>query len=69
MVSKYSQITAHSILLLGTLLIMVPIWIVFASSTHDSITIATKGMQFGLGDNFLNNYHNVYLKGVVFQKK
>ena len=52
MASKYSQISAHSILLLGTLLIMVPIWIVFASSTHDSITIATKGMQFGLGEKF-----------------
>ena len=69
MASKYSQISAHSILLLGTLLIMVPIWIVFASSTHDSITIATKGMQFGLGDNFLNNYRNVLFERGWFFKR
>ena len=39
MVPKYSQISVHSILLLGTLLILAPIWIIFASSTHDSYTI------------------------------
>ena len=69
MASKYSQISAHSILLIGTLLIMLPIWIVFASSTHDSLTLATKGMQFGLGDNFLNNYQNVLFEKGGFSKE
>ena len=69
MSSKYSQISAHSILLIGTLLIMVPIWIVFASSTHDSLTLATKGMQFGLGDNLLNNYQNVLFEKGGFSKE
>ena len=59
MASKYSQISVHSILILGTLLILAPIWIIFASSTHDSYTIATKGMQFGIGDEFLSNYPDV----------
>ena len=69
MASKYSQISAHSILLIGTLLIMLPIWIVFASSTHDSLTLVTKGMQFGLGDNFLNNYQNVLFEKGGFSKE
>ncbi len=69
MASKYSQISAHSILLLGTLIIMVPVWIVFASSTHDGFTIASKGMQFGIGDNFLNNYQNVLFERGGFSKE
>jgi sn-glycerol 3-phosphate transport system permease protein len=69
MALKYSQISAHSILLLGILLILTPIWIIFASSTHDSFTIATKGLQFGIGDNFLNNYQNVLFERSGFSKE
>jgi len=69
MASKYSQISVHSILILGTLLILAPIWIIFASSTHDSYTIATKGMQFGIGDEFLNNYQNVLFERSGFSKE
>ena len=69
MVSKYSQISVHLILLLGGLLMMAPIWIIFASSTHDSFTIATKGLQFGLGDDFSNNYQSVLFERGGFSKE
>ena len=47
MESKYSQFSTHLILILGILIMILPIWIIFASSTHDNLTLATKGMQFG----------------------
>ena len=43
---KPLQIIAHIILILGVLLMVVPIWISFASSSHDSVTILTEGMKF-----------------------
>ena len=56
---KPLQISAHIILLLGVLLMVVPIWISFASSTHDTVTILTKGMQFNIGEHFSKNYNEV----------
>ena len=56
---KPLQISAHIILLLGVLLMVVPIWISFASSTHDTVTILTEGMQFNIGEHFSKNYNEV----------
>jgi len=38
---------------------VVPIWIIFASSTHDNGAILSQGMQWGLGDRFIENYDRV----------
>jgi sn-glycerol 3-phosphate transport system permease protein len=69
MESKYAQSTAHLILILGISLMILPIWIIFASSTHDNLTLATKGLQLGLGDNILNNYNNVIFTKGGFSKE
>ena len=69
MESKYSQFTAHVILILGILIMILPIWIIFASSTHDNLTLATKGLQFGLGDSLFNNYNNVIFTKGGFSKE
>jgi len=69
MESKSSQYIAHSILIFGILLMVVPIWIIFASSTHDSYTLFTEGMQFGLGDNFIKNYQKVIFERGGFSKE
>jgi sn-glycerol 3-phosphate transport system permease protein len=69
MESKYGQFTAHIILILGILIMILPIWIIFASSTHDNLTLATKGLQLGLGDNLFNNYNNVIFTKGGFSKK
>ena len=54
-----SQYLVHIILIVGVLLMVVPIWIIFASSTHDNGTILSQGMQWGLGDQFIENYDRV----------
>jgi sn-glycerol 3-phosphate transport system permease protein len=69
MESKYSQFTAHLILILGILIMILPIWIIFASSTHDNLTLATKGLQLGLGDNLFDNYKNVIFTRGGFSKE
>jgi len=69
MESKYSQFSAHIILILGILIMILPIWIIFASSTHDNLTLATKGLQLGLGDNLFNNYNNVIFARGGFSKE
>jgi len=69
MESKYRQFTAHIILILGIFLMILPIWIIFASSTHDNLTLATKGLQLGLGDNLFNNYNNVIFTKGGFSKE
>ena len=56
---KPLQIIAHIILILGVLLMVVPIWISFASSSHDSVTILTEGMKFHIGDQLARNYNEV----------
>ncbi len=56
---KLSQILAHIVLILGVLLMVIPIWLSFASSTHDTVTILKEGMKFGLGDQLTRNYNEV----------
>jgi len=57
--NKYTQIFAHIILLCGVMLMVVPIWVAFASSTHENITILSEGMKWVLGDQLLKNYSEV----------
>jgi sn-glycerol 3-phosphate transport system permease protein len=52
----------HLILISGLLLMIVPIWVIFASSTHTSLFINTNGLQFLLGDSFIENYSRVLFK-------
>ena len=59
MKNKYSQIFAHVILFIGMMLMIIPIWIAFASSTHENVAVLTEGMKWGLGDQLLKNYGEV----------
>jgi len=52
----------HIILFSGLLLMIVPVWVIFASSTHTSLFINTHGLQFILGDSFIENYSRVLFK-------
>ena len=56
----------HFILLIGLTLMIVPVWIIFASSTHTSLFINTNGLQFFLGDSFKENYSSVLFKKAGF---
>ena len=57
--NKIVQSLSHIILILGVLLMVVPIWIAFASSTHENVTILKEGMQWGFGDQLVRNYNEV----------
>ena len=52
----------HLILITGLLIMIIPVWIIFASSTHTSLFINTNGLQFILGDSFIENYSKVLFK-------
>jgi sn-glycerol 3-phosphate transport system permease protein len=60
--SIISQITTHGVLAFGVLLMIVPVWVIFASSTHDNYILTTEGLQFIIGDNFVNNYLNIFFE-------
>ena len=49
---KPLEILTHIILILGVLLMVLPIWFSFATSTHDNVSIMTEGMKFFLGESF-----------------
>ena len=68
MKNKYSQIFAHVILFLGMMVMIIPIWIAFASSTHENLAILTEGMKWGLGDQLLKNYSEVLEKSIQKSK-
>ena len=59
MLQSSPKIFSHIILIIGILLMIVPIWIIFASSTHSNSTIRSEGMQIFIGDNFVENYDKV----------
>ena len=57
--NKLAQYTAHIILFIGILVMILPIWLTFASSTFENETIVTEGMKWGIGNNFYTNYNEV----------
>jgi sn-glycerol 3-phosphate transport system permease protein len=59
MLQSYPKIFSHLILISGILLMIVPIWMIFASSTHSNSTISSEGMQIFIGENFFENYDKV----------
>ena len=63
------QFAAHIVLFLGVLIMVVPIWIAFASSTHENITVLSEGMKWTIGDQLSKNYNVVLNKNVDFLKK
>ena len=52
---------SHLILLIGILIMVVPVWMIFASSAHTSSMINMNGLQMFLGDSFYENYLRVLL--------
>jgi len=52
------QFAAHIVLFVGVLIMVVPIWIAFASSTHENITVLSEGMKWTIGDQLSKNYND-----------
>ena len=60
------KLTDHLILILGVLFLLLPIWVVFASSTHRPETLLADGLQFGFGDYFWETYSAVLFENTGF---
>ncbi len=54
---KWETVGDHVVLILGALLMLVPVYMVFATSSHDAITVHREGLQFLFGDQFSENYN------------
>ena len=52
---------SHLILFIGIFIMIIPVWMIFASSTHTSSIINMHGLQLFLGDSFYENYLRVLL--------
>lgn len=54
-----SSIWDHLILIISVLVLITPLWIAFASSTHPAEYIAKHGVQFWFGGEFLSTYSDL----------
>ncbi|CAH8208659.1 sn-glycerol-3-phosphate ABC transporter permease UgpE [Vibrio aestuarianus] len=63
---KSNRLSDHLILITGALFMVVPIWLIFASSTHNPNTIVSEGLQWLPGDNFSAIYSETWNKSVGF---
>ncbi len=53
----WEAIGDHAILIAGAALMLVPVYMMLASSSHTDITIHRNGLQFGFGDDMAANYN------------
>ena len=65
MTRLFTSSFSHLILFIGIFIMIVPVWLIFASSTHTSLFINTQGLQFYLGDRFFENYIRVLLLSLI----
>ena len=59
----------HLLLILGVLLSILPLWLIFASSTHSNSIIYNEGMQWKVGGELIENYDRVLNKKGGFTKE
>ncbi|KDM90108.1 sn-glycerol-3-phosphate ABC transporter permease UgpE [Photobacterium galatheae] len=65
---KRSQWLDHLILLAGMAFMLVPVWLIFASSTHDPNTIISDGLQWLPGGHFLATYQEAWHSSIGFSQ-
>ena len=69
MTKLFTSVFSHLILFIGIFIMIVPVWMIFASSTHTSSVVNIGGLQMFLGESFYDNYLRVLLyKGGFFKE-
>mgnify|MGYP000116361537 CR=1 FL=1 len=63
---KLETVIDHSILILGSIFMLLPVYLVFATSSFDKITIAREGLQFGFSDQMRVNYEMAMIGNTSF---
>ncbi len=54
---KWSAVGDHTVLILGSLLMMLPPLLALTTASHDAVTIHRQGIQLGLGDDLGKNFN------------
>ncbi|MEO0384742.1 MAG: sn-glycerol-3-phosphate ABC transporter permease UgpE [Pseudomonadota bacterium] len=55
---KWGVVGDHAVLIVGSLFMVLPVFLTFMTSTHDQLTIHRDGMQWWFGDELVNNYRD-----------
>ncbi|MCA2018409.1 sn-glycerol-3-phosphate ABC transporter permease UgpE [Vibrio tritonius] len=56
----------HIILILGVLFMLAPVWLIFASSTHEPNSIISNGLQWDIGKQGFDAYKVAWSQGLGF---
>ncbi|MEY4758010.1 MAG: sn-glycerol-3-phosphate transporter permease UgpE [Pseudomonadota bacterium] len=65
---ELKHVVRHAILIAGSLLMMLPLLIVFLTSTHHAVDIHSGGLQYNLGTALVENYRTVMFDRSGFTK-
>jgi len=63
-----SKLFSHIVLILASLMFLLPVWVIVASSTHSPETIVNNGLQFFTGHNFINTYKSILFENSGYTK-
>ena len=63
---KSNSLSDHLILILGALFMLVPLWLIFASSTHEPNVLVSQGLQWDIGNNLSAVYSEAWNKSLGF---
>ncbi|MEM6711597.1 MAG: sn-glycerol-3-phosphate ABC transporter permease UgpE [Pseudomonadota bacterium] len=55
---RWNVVGDHAILILGSLFMVVPVYLVFMTASHDQLLIHREGMQWWFGDLFVENFRD-----------
>lgn len=65
---RWGKVGDHAILITGAVILLLPVWIAFASSTHSAETLAKDGLQFWFGPEFFSTYGSVLFENTGFNE-
>ncbi|MFV0448910.1 MAG: sn-glycerol-3-phosphate ABC transporter permease UgpE [Vibrio sp.] len=63
---KSNSLSDHLILIVGALFMLVPLWLIFASSTHEPNLLVSQGLQWDIGNNLSAVYSEAWNKSLGF---
>ncbi|WP_107497889.1 ABC transporter permease subunit [Thalassobius sp. I31.1] len=63
---KLEHLLDHSILILGSLFMLVPVYLIIATSSFDRITVARKGLQYTFSDQMAENFRMAMFESTSF---
>lgn len=63
---KSNSFSDHLILIIGALFMLLPLWLIFASSTHEPNLLVSQGLQWDIGNNLSAVYSEAWNKSLGF---